>query len=288
MKTKILLIAFMLILGLTSFTSGQTNSSFLIIGNSSLGGYNVPFQDTAIFQSSSSCTANYAVDLNQDSIADVNFYLVRYLGGFYSYFQIFPTTFNDFSMHVDNNYVEHYQYLSATGGAIDTTRITSVIKKYSNGDTLYSTQSSLSTASTLLNYYRSSYPPCTYNNINLFAGDTANIAFEQNNGDLYYIKIYSNSFGNVVLIEVKTNSVNFAPRANINISPNPASDHLLVKIPEKLMGAPFTIYDSSGRIMKSGTLMQEEQVIEIWDLEKGMYVFKINNETQQAHHIMKI
>ncbi len=75
--------------------------------------------------------------------------------------------------------------------------------------------------------------------------------------------------------------------SKIIISPNPAIDYFMVIAPEELIGESYSIIDLNGKTLKKGTLMQKEQKIEIGNLSEGMYMFKINNETEQTFRIIK-
>lgn len=73
----------------------------------------------------------------------------------------------------------------------------------------------------------------------------------------------------------------------ISVSPNPASDFVMVSIPEKLVGRDYTIYDNSGRKMVEGTFTQHLQQVDLASLSNGMYFLKLNDETHQCVRILK-
>jgi hypothetical protein len=75
--------------------------------------------------------------------------------------------------------------------------------------------------------------------------------------------------------------------SKIIISPNPASDYFVVSAPEELIGEVYSIIDLNGKTLKKGTLTQKEQKIEIGNLSEGMYLFKINNISEQTFRIVK-
>jgi len=75
--------------------------------------------------------------------------------------------------------------------------------------------------------------------------------------------------------------------SSIVISPNPASEYVLVAVPENLLGQSYAILDYSGRKILEGTLAQKEQKIEIVQWVDGMYVFRINDAMQQTFRILK-
>ena len=174
------------------FIIGQTNAQYLVVGNSNSGGNYISFQDTILYSIDlnwGNCSSfDYYFDLDQDSIPDIDFYLDCYFGGMGSFYKIFVTSFNDFSIHTDTCYIEHFQFLDSLEQAQDTTRRRHVVRKYNLGDTIFNNQSFLSTEEIIMYYSNGWDPSCIYNNINLFLEDTSYIAFEKSNGDLYYFK----------------------------------------------------------------------------------------------------
>jgi uncharacterized repeat protein (TIGR03803 family) len=80
----------------------------------------------------------------------------------------------------------------------------------------------------------------------------------------------------------ETNSV-----TEMTLSPNPASDFIILHIPEKILGHTFAIFDNSGRKILEGTLTQKEQKVEIGNLSEGIYLLKINHEIEQIVRIVK-
>jgi hypothetical protein len=81
--------------------------------------------------------------------------------------------------------------------------------------------------------------------------------------------------------------INEQTGSNIVISPNPANDYVMIRIPENLIGQTFAIVDNNGRKILSGRLSQAEQKIEIQHLSEGMYVLQIHNEIKQNFRILK-
>ncbi len=76
-------------------------------------------------------------------------------------------------------------------------------------------------------------------------------------------------------------------KSKIIISPNPASDYFIISASEELIGEVYSIIDLNGKTLKKGTLTQKEQKIEIGNLSEGMYLFKINNISEQTFRIIK-
>jgi hypothetical protein len=73
----------------------------------------------------------------------------------------------------------------------------------------------------------------------------------------------------------------------IIISPNPAREYFMISASEELIGETYSIIDLNGKTLKEGTLTQKEQKIDIGNLSKGMYLFKIINKTEQTFRFVK-
>ena len=255
---------------------GQTNAQYLIAGYPpDSGGYIIPFQDTLLSSTNSwgNCTAShYYFDLDQDSIMDVDFYLDCYLGGYGGSWEMSVTCFNDFSVHVDPSYEEHVQFIDSTGQVQDITRITPVVKKYNLGDTIFNNQTVLATNKRLLYTVHGEYPPCVYNNINLFLGDTSYIAFEKSNSDLYYFKIYVPNKYNLKLIYERSNtpylSINNIQLQENYIFPNPAKEIINFKKTFDLI----EIYTLQGTLLIEKYLTDNQKTLDISFLKSGLYI----------------
>lgn len=81
--------------------------------------------------------------------------------------------------------------------------------------------------------------------------------------------------------------INEQENSKIKFSPNPASDYFMVSSSQEIIGEEYSIIDLNGKTLQEGTLTQKEQKIEIGNLSKGMYLFKIKNKTEQRFRILK-
>ncbi len=63
----------------------------------------------------------------------------------------------------------------------------------------------------------------------------------------------------------------------INTYPNPGHDYLYIEIPGNNGKARIDIYDISGKQIKS-TSLSKSGYLNINDIPKGMYIFKVQNE----------
>lgn len=258
---------------------GQTNAQYLVIGDSNLGGNNIPFQDTIIssYDSMGCSSFNYYLDIDQDSIPDIHFYLDCYIGGLGNSFEISLTTSNDFSIHIDTSYIEHFQFINSNGQVQDTTRRTSVVKKYNFGDTIFSNQVFCNTEGTLLNYSSGHYPPCVYNNVVLFLEDTSYIALEKSNGDLFYFKIYMCNKSTLELIHGKTNallSIGELTTLQSHIFPNPATNVIHFKDNYD----SIEIYSTEGTLLIERKKLGAHKNIDISSLKSGFYIVVLKKD----------
>lgn len=65
--------------------------------------------------------------------------------------------------------------------------------------------------------------------------------------------------------------------ATVELSPNPATDHITIKIPEK---ASLEIFNINGQIMKTITLEIHETYVDIEDFLHGVYILKVRTEKE--------
>ncbi|MDA3944804.1 MAG: T9SS type A sorting domain-containing protein [Bacteroidetes bacterium] len=269
---------------------GHINAQYLVIDDSISGGDIIPFQDTLLSSIEPDwgyCNSiNYFVDLNQDSVQDIDFYLECYMGGMGSYYKMYLTTLNDFSIHTDTSYFEHFQFIDFVGQVQDTTRITSVVKKYQLGDTIYKNQCILSTQEKLLYYSLGNDPVCVFNNIDLFLEDTSYIVFEKSNGDLYYLKIFIPYKSTLELIYAKTSDQTFGIDENDllqnSIYPNPATELINFKKDFDLI----EIYNIQGTLLIEKNESYTQNTIDISSLKSGFYIVILKKDS--AKYLTKL
>jgi len=272
---------------------GHINAQYLIVNNSSLGGNYIPFQDTILSSIDpiwGTCTdLNYYIDLDQDSIQDIEFYLWCYMGGMGSDYEISLATFNDFSIHVDTSYIEHFQFIDSVGQVHDTIRITPVVKKYNWGDTIFNNQDILATEEKMLYYSFGNYPPCLHYNIDLFLEDTSYIAFEKSNGDLYCLEIYVPFYSNLELTYAKTNAQTFGINENELLQnylfPNPARKVINFRKAYDYLA----IYSAEGTLLVEKNELGTQKTIDISYLKSGFYIVILKKDrTRYITKLLKI
>lgn len=261
---------------------------YIVIDTTYLGGMSIPFQDTLISSidpDMGSCiSTDYFLDLDQDDNSDVKFHLECHMGGMGSSYKIYISTLNSYSIHVDTNYQEYYQYLVEGVGAVDTVRTVTVVKKYNWGDTIFSDQNSLSTGDYLLRYSFGNYPPCIYNKIDLFLYDTSYIAFTKNDGNtpsIYYLKIYVKNYSKVALISAKTNAQpNYVDEKELlsnHVFPNPVAEEIFFKGEYNLA----EIYTMQGTLILKENISTTENSIDVSELQGGFYIILLKNNNKK-------
>jgi len=73
----------------------------------------------------------------------------------------------------------------------------------------------------------------------------------------------------------------------ISFYPNPAQNVINVKVLNKLIGSPYSVYDISGKVVLSGKIVSEITRIELGDLSAGLYTFKLPENVNQTFKVIK-
>jgi len=196
---------------------------------------------------------------------------------------------NNFFIHVDTTYSEHFQFLDTSGIVNDSIRRSSVVKKYNSGDTIYNHQNILSSEEKLLYYSSGNYPPCIYNNINLFFQDTAYIVFENSTGDIYYLKIFVSSKSSIHLFSAKSNvqgvGINEQKAQQNYIFPNPATEIIYLKQDFDMA----EIYSIEGTLLVKENFLGFGDYMNISTLPKGIYLVRLTkNESTYLSKLVKL
>jgi hypothetical protein len=74
---------------------------------------------------------------------------------------------------------------------------------------------------------------------------------------------------------------------NFEIYPNPTSNFVTVKFNNNLLGSNYQIIDNTGRIVLSGLLLNENQIIELNTLSAGIYSFSVLGELSKTLKLVK-
>jgi hypothetical protein len=94
-----------------------------------------------------------------------------------------------------------------------------------------------------------------------------------------YWKVYLNSGA------LSTESQHF--QQEIIVYPNPAADYLNVRIDASSFGETYTIIDSNGKVISTGRLLNEINVIDFSNVAHGIYFFKFHGRQINAIKIIK-
>ncbi len=82
--------------------------------------------------------------------------------------------------------------------------------------------------------------------------------------------------------------INEASQSNFfSVYPNPAQSVINVNIEANLVGSVFTIYDNTGKAVKTGKLNSLNTTIEVNDLSGGIYSFSAGGNSKQTFKVIK-
>ena len=84
--------------------------------------------------------------------------------------------------------------------------------------------------------------------------------------EVKYVRIYQES---------TTTSVGELCMSQMIVSPNPVSNHALIRTPAEAEGSSVVVYDLQGRLLKSIVVQGEETSVDMSDWSPGIYLFKI-------------
>ena len=266
----------------TIFTSFQVCTQ-VVIDSSILSGYTIPFHDTTLssISPSASCSpSSFLIDLNEDSSADVEFFVSCNMGGLGSTFDIKVKSYAGFYIHSDTNYLEHFQYVAPGGSVTDTTRQRTVIQEYNWGDVVQGGEAILSTELSIYSYSHGNFPSCIYTNLEPVLNDTFYLVIESSNQDVYYFKLSNLSRNELRIFSVKSS----VPRLNkVLVFPNPSADRLYFNKPYMAV----EIYNSLGDLVKKQ--MDVYEFMDISSLSNGSYWVSVqDNGTVMRAKFLKL
>ena len=82
--------------------------------------------------------------------------------------------------------------------------------------------------------------------------------------------------------------INEASQSNVfSVFPNPAQSVINVNIEANRVGSVFTIYDNTGKAVKTGKLNSSNTTIEVNELSGGIYTFNVGGNRSQTFKIIK-
>lgn len=86
----------------------------------------------------------------------------------------------------------------------------------------------------------------------------------------------------VVLSDGTSNEIS-KTEFSFSVYPNPAQDYLQLDANTDVQGAKLNVFDMSGRLVKETNLQGQSTRLDISNLSKGMYTFRIQNGTKMIH-----
>jgi len=93
----------------------------------------------------------------------------------------------------------------------------------------------------------------------------------------------------VVVLTVNDNaSIDEANQDNLfAVFPNPAQSIIAVKADKTIIGAVYSIYDNTGKVVLTGKLHSENTSIELGNLSGGIYMFSVGEKIKQTFKVIK-
>ncbi len=261
---------FVWILGTILFWSFHVCAQ-VVIDSSIWSGYTVPFRDTALssISSSASCMSSaFSVDLNGDSNADVEFFVMCAMGGLGSSYDISVKSYADFYIHSDTTYIEYFQYIAPGGIVTDTSRTRSIVRKYVWGDAVQGGEAALSSDLPIYSYSHGNFPGCTYTNIQPVLSDTFYITVESATHDVFCFKLANPNPTKLQLFSIRSS---VSPLNGILVFPNPSENQLFFN---KAYTA-VDIYNSFGALVMTQANVFES--LDVSSLSNGSYWVSVND-----------
>lgn len=108
-------------------------------------------------------------------------------------------------------------------------------------------------------------------------------------GNIYATGDFKNSSGYSYVAKYGIIS-NVEEKGNIlkaKICPNPAQNKVILSVETRLVGSTFIIFDVIGKSILSGRITSENMNLELSDLPRGIYLFKIGNDLKQTFKLIK-
>ena len=76
-------------------------------------------------------------------------------------------------------------------------------------------------------------------------------------------------------------------QSNISIFPNPANSQINVKADAKLLGSVYAVYDNTGKVVLSGKIISESNIIELGNLSGGIYLLSLGESLKHTFNVIK-
>jgi len=99
-----------------------------------------------------------------------------------------------------------------------------------------------------------------------------------NSGNNYYRLVTVDHDGKTEQSNVV--KINFSRGFTVSLTPNPASNFLVVNLTNRTANVNMQITDASGRVVQTSVLANDVNRIELHGLKKGLYLVKLTNESE--------
>ena len=91
----------------------------------------------------------------------------------------------------------------------------------------------------------------------------------------------------VIIVGTPTGIEDIPGQMDVSIFPNPAFDLITVKASTKLLGAQYYLTDQNGSQMLTGKIDSETFSINISQLKKGIYLFRVEGQKRRSFKVIK-
>ncbi len=71
------------------------------------------------------------------------------------------------------------------------------------------------------------------------------------------------------------------------VYPNPTKGVVFISTKESLLGTSYTVYSSSGALIRNGSITSEITTLDVQDLQEGIYFIQLGDNIQQSFKIIK-
>jgi len=88
-------------------------------------------------------------------------------------------------------------------------------------------------------------------------------------------------------LNLSTGISDFDVKTAISIFPNPTTNQINLKADYKLFGAAYTLYSNLGTAVFSGTINNENTLMEMENLPGGIYMLSVGNSSKQIFKVVK-
>jgi hypothetical protein len=123
-----------------------------------------------------------------------------------------------------------------------------------------------------------------------FSGSGGNIAYSvgQVNYTTNFSTSGSSSQGVQQTYQISTNDLAEYEGSNLfSVFPNPTSDFFNLKSNKNLIGSKYEILDNLGRIVLTGVLLNENQIVDMTELSRGIYNLQVMGASSKTLNFVK-